>query len=1021
MKLLKFFPVTTLIAILSLVAQASVRADAIDLSIAQLDAAIKLNVRNYTANYPAGNNDPNPVRRQFLGVDPSDQPGSSFDYSSELRGLVDQTLDLRQQNLTDSQLDQISKTISLGLETSLQGWLICGNISLLEGLRVSYPTGGSQGRPGNLTIPYGCPENQFSFVPVKDAYRAGCFYQEGVRTLANVLSRHAGNSLGQVIIDVDTDPIPSPINSYPRAFANEQFPQYTYYVDLVPGISTKVVPIQTEASMLGQLLQASQTVGYRLWTAAYFNSATQRDPAKRQQLLDTAVHELHAGANLQFLTSVALAANVGDQAVTTSESPFDLTQLRNARANVAEARSTIDRIRHNEKPTLPIDEIMAGDQQVNNLIATIKGSGAGSITKAQSSYSAAQATLFKVQNNAVQAFQEEQTRQNGFYDKLAALTGISVDQTTISTTAGQAAYRQQVADAINSLMNNPNPDFSLGASELVQAIKQVRYQRQEVLNKKDIIESYPAKIKIIEDTLGANVSAIKSSEGSITASQIAIGYANSVSITASASATYTFAANPLNSGLSISAGISVTYNPGAIKVANLQNDITRASNLKEMQFLQNNAAEQCRNLLLEQNQALGSLKSQVILLQNAEDDVNRVLGSANRILAQLNNYNQLTAQLFYNDPTFNQEMTAEEEQANVDLNALVGNLYKLGRLLEQRWLEPFCNPVSVFDGQPIALPDPNFDRFWALESVFSLGSVNVRDVANASPPHTQASNFYSALEAWDTLLRSGIRAFDGDLGTPVEISLRQDVFSYADVKTVNGSIVALDYNPITNPNYLTDISIHDNNVRRFKNLLLNHGLYFYTQSNQQMGDKYRGFLLPFHLSYYDVGFTGGRRGIGNLFGQINAWNFRIDKFKVKVIPSSGKSVFTGLASTPIIFAQSGLVSDIDFFEHALSGRTNTQRRVREINLDNYVRYNLSDLNLSSGSSYLLFSIAKQNNYPTDTEIPTSSAMLPRFWSPFCSNWLLEFVPIPDFEIENIDDIVIQMDIKTGVPLPPKWL
>ena len=148
--------------------------------------------------------------------------------------------------------------------------------------------------------------------------------------------------------------------------------------------------------------------------------------------------------------------------------------------------------------------------------------------------------------------------------------------------------------------------------------------------------------------------------------------------------------------------------------------------------------------------------------------------------------------------------------------------------------------------------------------------------------------------------------------------------------------------------------------------------------------------------------------------------FRVDKFKVKVIPSSGKSVFTGQPSTPILFAQSGLVSDIDFFERN-SGRVNIQRRVREINLDNYVRYNLSDLNLSPGSPYMLFSVAKQNNYPTDGEIPTSSAMVPRFWTPFCNNWLLEFVPVNDFEIENIDDIVVQMSLKSGVPNLLNWL
>ena len=131
----------------------------------------------------------------------------------------------------------------------------------------------------------------------------------------------------------------------------------------------------------------------------------------------------------------------------------------------------------------------------------------------------------------------------------------------------------------------------------------------------------------------------------------------------------------------------------------------------------------------------------------------------------------------------------------------------------------------------------------------------------------------------------------------------------------------------------------------------------------------------------------------------------------------GKQVYSGQATTPILFAQAGLVSNIDFFERN-AGRVNAQRRVREINLDNYVRYNLDDLNLTENAPYLLFSYAKANNFPTDAELDQAANMLPRFWSPFCSRWLLEFVPTPTFEIENIDDIVIEMSLKSGQPNKP---
>jgi hypothetical protein len=933
-------------------------------------------------------------------------------------------LDLRQENLTPAQLDHLSKVIDLGLEALLQGWLICGNISLLEGLRITYPnSAGDQARPQNIQIPYGCEESDFPYVTLKDSARAQLFYAEGVRALADVLARHGGNSQGKVVVDVDTDPIPAPENTYPGSFSNELLPQYTYYVQDADGGVVRIIPIQTECYMMGNLLQkqaqATQTIAYRLWTAAYFNSQTKNDASARQRLLDSAVRELHAGANLQFLASIGLASTVGDQAITTSESPYDFDQLRNARANINGAKSVIDQIRHNQQPTLPIDEVMAGDTQINNLITTLAGTGAGSVAQAHASYDAARAALFKVQQDAVSAFNEEQTRQTTFYQKLNDLTGFTPTD-AVRTTAGQAQYRSQVVAAINDLLNNPNPDYSqVEASQLLQAVKQVQYQRQEVSNKKDIFESYPARIKIVEDKLAANISAINTAEGQITADQMSLGMLDMYKVDIFASAEAGVSTETAGGFAKIDAGVSVHIDPMALQKAGLQSDITCATDMKEIAFQQNDAAAQIQNLLLDQVQAMGQLKSQIILLQNAVDDANKILGSVDTILASLRNYDNMTATLFYNDPIFNQDLTAEEEQANKDLESLVANLYKLGKLLQMRWMEPFYNPITVLGQQPLAL-DPTFDNFWSLESVFTLGSVNVRDQqATPVPPWQQGQNFYDALKAWDTALRSGIRAFDGDLA-PVEISLRQDIFGLPDVKTVNGTIVPLDTNPFSNPDYQNDVAIHDNNVRRFKNLLLNNGRYYYNGQGQ-FGDKFYGFLLEMPLSYYGVRFSNTPYpGVANLFGDINAWNFRVTSFAVKVVPVAGKTVFTR-ASTAIIFAQKGLISNIDFFERN-TGQVNADRRVQEINLDNYVRYNLQDLNGQQPASlpYLLFSIAKQNNYPLPAEIPTSANMLTRFWTPFCSQWLLEFVPDPDFVIENIDDIVIKMNLTSGAPNSPAW-
>src|ERR1035441_6475494 len=142
-----------------------------------------------------------------------------------------------------------------------------------------------------------------------------------------------------------------------------------------------------------------------------------------------------------------------------------------------------------------------------------------------------------------------------------------------------------------------------------------------------------------------------------------------------------------------------------------------------------------------------------------------------------------------------------------------------------RWLEPFSNPISVPESQPIAL-DPQFDNFWSLESVFALGSVSVKTQnGQVRKPWELARDFLGALTAWETLL-SHNRVFSGDLGRR-EISLREDVFKLADIKMVNNKPVRLDRKPGTNPAGLAgaraDEAARNDNIRKFQNILMRGG------------------------------------------------------------------------------------------------------------------------------------------------------------------------------------------------------
>ncbi|MCC6362153.1 MAG: hypothetical protein IT165_01435 [Bryobacterales bacterium] len=988
---------------------AAAERDEFDKRLAEL--RVQLNTaRLYVGNYPGGNNDPNPVRRRFLGLNTEDRPDGSPVRARQLDEVLEKAVALLAIRHSGPQRDQLSALLYEATQLSIQGWLICGNISLMEGLRVTYPsTAGQQVRPVHKPVPFGSPENDYNFVATKDASTAKLFYDEGFRILLRSLTRSEPDADGKFIVDIDVSRLPPDVRELPGAFANELFPQYTYYVDFgVPSDASddRVVAIQTQGYMMGNMLQkqgqALQSIGYRLWTAAYFNRAPQRDPALGARILDDTVEQLHIGANAQFLASIALAASVGDKAVQTAESPYAVDRLYFSRTNIEESRSVIGQIRAKQKPTLPIDEIMAGNDQVREVLQTLQDPNGtpGSISRAEQTYAAARDALFLVQKQQTEVFQEEQTRQLQFLNQLVALTDIPVPaEPSINSASGQLAYRKLVADRITALLNDPEPTLGASNNRLDDAIKQVIFQRQQVLNKKAVLDSYPLRIKIIEDTLGANVSAIREAEGKITAAQLAQGIANSVTITVVAGVT----------GPTAYAGVNVTNNPGAIQVAKLQNDITRAANLKEMKFLENESAAQIRNLLLDQDLAHGELMSQLILLRNAADDVNKVRGDAERLLGQLRDFNQAVASLWYRDPVWNIELTGKEEEANRALDSVVRNLYKLGKMLEIRWVEPFSNPVSVLSGEPQSL-GAEFDSFWSLESVFALGSVNVRDNPDLNPPAKQARSFLQALKNWDAKLRQ-LRVFEGAL-LPVQISLRQDIFGLADVRTINGVTRYLDTDASSNPTgYQADRALKQSNIRRFQNLLINNGLYLPNEPN-----KPRGFLLKFPVRYYSAGFTDFRLGNTRLFGTIPAWNYRLEKFKVAVLSVTGKDAFPQRAAE-ILFAQSGIVENIDFFERRLSQRSDDQRRLRQINLDNYARYDPNDLGSSGNSPYLLFSIATRYTFPSDGEIGPAARMSLRFWSPFASRWLLQVNPMNLLELENIDDIILEFTLNSGMPDP----
>ena len=436
---------------------------------------------------------------------------------------------------------------------------------------------------------------------------------------------------------------------------------------------------------------------------------------------------------------------------------------------------------------------------------------------------------------------------------------------------------------------------------------------------------------------------------------------------------------------------------------------------KELRFLEHGVAAQIRGLMLDQDRALGELRSQVILLGHAEADANRILGDVERLLERLRAYDDDVADLWYRDPTWNAELTAQEERANRDLQSVIENMYRLGRLLEYRWREPFANPVRVAGAELVPL-GADYENFWSLESVFALPSVNVRDRDGSKKPHEQARDFYGALQQWDTTL-AGLRILEGDPIT-VDISLRQHVLGLADVKTVDGGVTV----PLNCPGSEEDCREIDDNRRRFQNTLINNGL-FVESSAETDTVKPTGFLLRFPLGLHQADRLGNL-----LFRDNGTWNHRVGGIRARIVSIPAENVVERRFEQDvldIIFAQGGISEYVDFSERS---RAPDDRRLSFVNLDNYVRYGDDLRRLDRSQPFLRVSTlpargegAYHHEILPNGRLRPTADMAGAFWSPFATRWYFQVNPVNGLQIENIDDIQIQMRLVTGRPgCPPGW-
>ena len=469
---------------------------------------------SYLGDYPSVNNNPDPVRRRFLGIEPSNGGNcilASRPPGHELATAVDKLVDLSWRATDGDDRERVDDLLNQAVQLALQGWVLSGNVALLEGLRVSYPriVSGEQAWPDTdcEEVPFDSFQRESFEIPSAAVARSSLLYDEGIRVLLASLRRRAFNDR-PVVVDLDTSPIsPEDAGLADPPFDNARFPRYTYFIDRGARgpADDRVVPIQTQGHLMANLLekqgQATQTLGYRLWTGAYSGT---RDPDERSALLEGAVEELQTGAHTQFLAAAALAATAADEASETAQSPYVVNGLHRTRTHVQQARDVIESILADEKPTLAIDEILAGDEQIKFVSDSLAGTGPGSIADAEQKYEDARKALFLAEQSAEAVFRAEEQRQVRFLDSLETLTGVPINESAgesdgvsrdeVVTVAGQSRYLNLVRVRIDGLMSSSNLDLFMSdagpSNRLDEAVKQVAYHVLEVRNAKAKLDRY---------------------------------------------------------------------------------------------------------------------------------------------------------------------------------------------------------------------------------------------------------------------------------------------------------------------------------------------------------------------------------------------------------------------------------------------------------------------------------------------------------------------------------------------------
>jgi hypothetical protein len=909
----------------------------------------------------------NALRTAYLGLDDQGAPVMDQARLPRLREAISVSVGIRNDSTATPAVSDRAQLIAWeSLEALLSGQLIAGNASLLNGLRVAFPTatGGGERPLGDSDLPIDTPTDatgrEYTGASLKDLVHARHYFLDGVTDALNFIAADPDGTIRAV------EPLNAPFTQY-TSFNTAVLPDANF---------TGVQSIQTTGYLLGNALdrygKAVVGIGDRLWRAAYFDR--QRAPGgvkygERQEMLDTAVAELQRGAHAQFLAALPLAASLPE-----GELGYEKCRLDQTRVTAATAAALIEKIRRGEAPKLTDFSLTSSTDDIRQQLSLVAQLKATAATRHQD----AESTLWRRKDSENQLIEEARQLRFGFTEQLRSAVGIDPGTESQSpyfglrTAVGRENFKRDLADRIRSMLSASasSPLLSDG-SELGQTVLALRRASSDVDSARNRAQSIPQQIGIEDQRNNRANEIILGGQQRVAALNVAMGILNSVSVAVNAGVSYTPPA-----AVSFSAGVTVTVNPNAVPSALLQNEIGRAQAIQQARLNDVNSEATIKNLLLQLNQHVIDLRTAGIQAQSAGAAVQALLARVDRLVENHIYFQESNLAKWYSDPS----VIFEQERAELDyqdaLAEYVRELYVLSQKLAVRWSEAFENPYLKSDGTAETVGGAAFDGFTQPESVFAI----VRAA--------EGDTFLDALRAWDLRLRSARLGGQADIQS--RISLRQDIFGFSDV-VYNSDRQRFETNP--------DAAARDLNKRRFRALLLR---------NQPPADSRYWLRLEFPITYGQL----SSRTLGTLASQPSLvlvsrsdWNVRITELSARVLGQNvAQDAFNNLR--------------LDLFQYGKIEIPKYHPR-QAGTYPNFLTFNLPlyypDPEEASTGAFK-FSLNAGINGAAGQPNAFVAQVEP---TPFCDRWVLlvEKQANPPINLQNIEDIELTVKSRSNVPPP----